>query len=565
MQQGNIPQEVYNVSNQLPPVRGNNSPTEGRKFKTEETIFAWISIVFGYLFCRAVPVSINPLGGLICFLLLFGVTFCMVYKKGKSISGLEWFSAISAILVLSILFFSASSTFKNLSFCYAIAAYCHFVMVAFGGGVGGTHPEFLFADYIKALFIMPFASFGVIFPALGGAKEKRWGNSAIKILCGLAAALIPTAIIISLLSYDNDFVDLLGQIFSFDIGDIFSHIFSATFGVVVGMYLFGLYYSSGNGKCKSVITAKSCSKAVSSLRFAPSLVLISATLPILAVYVIFFLSQWKYYVSGFMGVLPQEFSYANYAREGFFQLLSVSIINFALIAAITLFWKRKNKSTPALLRVLSVVFAICTLILVGTAMAKLVMYIDAYGLTPKRVYAAWFMVVLVILFVLICVKQFIKRFKFAPASLICVVAMFTILGISGSDTLIAEYNVDRYLSGKLETVDVTAMEELGDAAIPALIHLATEMNKGSAHTLSEEILGMDDYSLSVEENDFYSASLIVIGRAAGEYEHNIFAVTLPSIRAKNALRSLDIPLGKDYYEAKSEQNFEEFEEEVEYY
>lgn len=553
MQQNNVPQgAAYAPPVDLPKETTVVQPPEKRKYKNIESIFAWISLIFGYLFCRAVPAHVHPLGALICFVLLFAVTAFLLFRNRKPIPKAAILSMVSAFLVLGVLFLSANAVLQSFAFCYCIAAYGHFVFTVCGDGLGRKHPEFLLADYCKALLILPFASFGLIFPALGGAKRQKWGSAALKVVCGLAAALIPTAIIISLLSYDADFVSLLDQIFSFGIDDVFSHLFSAVCGVPVGMYLFGLYYSATNHKCQSVLTATGCRKAVQTLRFAPALVLICAVLPILAVYVIFFLSQWRYYVSGFFGVLPEDFSYAAYARNGFFELLGVSTINLALIAALTLFWRRTTKKVPAMLRLLSVAYAGCTLILIGTAMAKLALYIEAYGLTPKRVYAAWFMVVLVVLFVLICIRQFVRKFRLIPTALISVVLLFALLGLSGSDTWIANYNVDRYLAGDLETVDVVALEELGDAAVPAMVRLAAQLDEGSHTSVKEDVLSADPDWYFASDEDVYSRIVVALGHAAGRAEGGVFELTLPAIRAKAALRSIDLPLGEAFEEQRQE-------------
>jgi hypothetical protein len=109
----------------------------------------------------------------------------------------------------------------------------------------------------------------------------------------------------------------------------------------------------------------------------------AAALPILVIYCIFFASQGKVYLSAFSGVLPQNFSYAEYAREGFFQLCSVSIINLIIIVAVITFMKKKTKAASVLLKIVSLIFSVFTLVLIATAIAKLVMYAILRALNKK--------------------------------------------------------------------------------------------------------------------------------------------------------------------------------------
>ena len=253
-------------------------------------------------------------------------------------------------------------------------------------------------------------------------------------------------------------------------------------------------------------------------RLLSSVSALTAVLPLLFVYVVFFISQWKYYVSGFTGVLPEDFSYAEYAREGFFQLCLVSVINFVIILAVTLCIRRKDERPPIALKLITTVLSVFTLILISTAISKMVLYIEHFGLTRLRVFSTWFMILLAVLFILAAVSMYVKRIKTVLVSVLVCLAFFSVLALSCPDTLIAEYNVDRYLDGTLETVDIDAMYELRDAAVPAMVRLYENMPKDTSVELK---LDLYDY---LEENlqDY------------GE-KTSFFSFDLPAYRAKNAL------------------------------
>ena len=50
------------------------------------------------------------------------------------------------------------------------------------------------------------------------------------------------------------------------------------------------------------------------------------------------------------------------------------------------------------------------------------------------------------------------------------------------DTVVARYNVEGYLSGKLASVDIAHLGELGDGALPYAVKLTTAEDPGIAET-----------------------------------------------------------------------------------
>ena len=261
----------------------------------------------------------------------------------------------------------------------------------------------------------------------------------------------------------------------------------------------------------------------------------------LAVYVLFFISQWKYYLSAFTGKLPVETSYAEYAREGFFQLCAVAVINLLVVIAVSLFMKRKGEKPSVPQRILSVAVSVSTLVLIATALAKMVMYIDCYGLTHKRVYASWFMAVLAALFVIIAVKQFVHRLPVIALSFAMCVISFAFLVFADADTVIAEYNVDRYIEGSLDNVDINNLTDLGDSALPALIRLGKHLDEQLStdirdYTDSGDYYIYEDGYNSLQDDVFYSSVVNAVADLKNEHELNFFDFSLPAYRAEKALQ-----------------------------
>ena len=138
----------------------------------------------------------------------------------------------------------------------------------------------------------------------------------------------------------------------------------------------------------------------------------------------------------------------------------------------SLFLKRKEDGTPSVaMKVYCTLLSGVTILLIVSALSKMVLYIKEMGMTPLRVYTSWFMLVLVVLFVLIILAQF-RKLQFCRAAFAGFTLMFAVLCFSNVDGMIAKYNVNAYETGKLEKVDFGVLEDLGDAA---MVHVARLM------------------------------------------------------------------------------------------
>lgn len=489
-------------------------------YSPADTAYAWISLVAAFLFCQSLPVASYPLGGFLLIGSLFLSAFVILRIKKIKLSPVCSFSALSSLVIASALLLTNTVFLINLSFAYSLASYCYFLYAAFGNRIEEGFSDYVYIDYLRALFVYPFRSFGAIFSALASSSARKISGVLVKVLLGFVVAVIPTCLVFLFLAYDPDFLNILDDIFSFDLDRVSRTVRSLFFTLPLAMYGFGLYASSLTKDPLEKVTAEDCEARLEKMKILPQLTALVAVLPILFLYGVYFVSQWKYYVSGFTGVLPQDFSYADYARQGFFELCCVSVINLLLIVGIAFLMKRGKNGSGVILKIVATLFCLCTLILISTAVAKLVMYIDYYGLTPKRVYAMWLMALIAIVFLLIALGQFLRKCKVVALCVTVAIVMFAALAVCNVGAICAQYNADRYLSGTLETFDAGAMSDLGDSAIPALVQVATEMDKEKDPHLHRRIEAI----LQVRAEKFQHA------------DNSLFAFSIPAARAKAALK-----------------------------
>ena len=111
-----------------------------------------------------------------------------------------------------------------------------------------------------------------------------------------------------------------------------------------------------------------------------------------AVYLFFLFVQFNYMFFAFGGKLPGGFIYSEYARRGFFELVAIAAINLGLLVAFYLFTAKKDGGIAKFLRGYLLTLSGITVVIIASAVSKMVMYMQVYGLTQLRVYTSWFMV-----------------------------------------------------------------------------------------------------------------------------------------------------------------------------
>lgn len=134
--------------------------------------------------------------------------------------------------------------------------------------------------------------------------------------------------------------------------------------------------------------------------------------------------------------LPDGMSYAQYAHQGFWQLLIVSLINIAtVLVCIQIFEKH-----PAL-KILLLIISLCTCIMTVSAAYRMILYINIYHLTFLRILVLWFLSVLTLMMGGIMVSIFRERFHLFQYIVIVVTCCYIVFSFARVDGLIASYNI----------------------------------------------------------------------------------------------------------------------------
>ena len=293
-----------------------------------------------------------------------------------------------------------------------------------------------------------------------GNRAKPMG----KVIIGIALALPVLLVVIPLLiSSDEAFsglVTMLTENFAFGV---------IKFAIGIALSSFVIAYAFSLKLEKSVERVKSGFKGIDNVILVSFLTVISVC------YVVYLFSQLAYFFSAFSGFLPNDyvFSFSEYARRGFFEMAIIAGINLVIILTATMFGKKeKSKSVGCLTKIICTFISVFTLIIIATAISKMVLYIRELGMTELRITTSAFMVFLSVVFISVILKLYIGKIQVVKTAIITAGIILSLLGIFNVKAVVANYNYNAYVSGQMKTIDTEAMYDLGDEGVPYLVKLA---------------------------------------------------------------------------------------------
>jgi hypothetical protein len=466
--------------------------------------FALIVLVASYVFVSIVPIVQNALGFFVLSAVFYVLTAVFALLTGGRLS---LFSVCAFVfgLVFSFYRFGMNGSMDILSgdlypaFFLSGLAYVFFVVSLYDNHSRTLGGRFLL-DLWKG-FSYLFVSFGEFFTDLFKPKGAKKGSTNVLFaVIGIFVAVILLIIVGSLLSYDDNFAAMLPD---FDIDDIAEYITRLILTVPVAGMIYSVYASSKANKLSKLSSEENMLRSAEKMKFIPAMLVILPVCALLIMYVMFFVSQWAYYVGAFTHKLPEAYSYAEYARKGFFELCAVAGINSALIIALSCFTKWEGK-TGGVLKALIVLLSAATLILIATAISKMALYIDAYDLTRDRLIATLILVFLTLAFIIVILFVFIKKMKALPIIIGVGLVMLLCFSLTNSDRLIAKYNVDSYLSGKHSSIDLEYLSGLEYNGVPELKRLYENAGDEIVKNKAKEYLVNAKRDISEEDAKWYN-------------------------------------------------------------
>lgn len=150
--------------------------------------------------------------------------------------------------------------------------------------------------------------------------------------------------------------------------------------------------------------------------------------------------------------VTEGLTYAEYARQGFWQLLFVTILVMGVIAVAIRVAGREDARDRLFLRVLIGGLCLTTLVIVASAIHRMSLYEKAYGFSVERLLVRWIELGMAVVLVLILVAGIRMSARWLPTAVVAVGA-FGMLGLAifNPESYIAQRNVEFFeQTGKID-------------------------------------------------------------------------------------------------------------------
>ncbi len=482
------------------------------KFETIDIIMLPVVFILAFLCTKYYNLNtdIVTLGlGATAYIVLYVISV-LVYAKLKAVK----LNSESIILsVLMILLAISFTVFYNYSLSIFMQIAMDFMLIylpvtVFNKLIKSETSALILYDYINALVLIPIhnaTSFWLcMFSKRGKSSSSTKTKYFLHIFLGLLIGTPFIIIVVFLLSSaDATFKNIFEHLFNFDI-NVPENIGTLIWSLPMATYLYALIYGSSIEDNSKSFNIDKFNKTMDNAAFIPRLSLYTVNAVICCFYILFIGIQAIYFIDILGGSLPADFTYSEYARRGFFELLAIALINIVFIAVAKIF-SVKNENNKYL-RIHIILNSILTLALISVDFAKMYLYISTYGLTTLRIIPSVFMIFLCFVFAFIIMGEFKKSFPVTKLSFYAGNILFVLLCLANIDAVVARYNLNAYMNGNLPYYDIYDLRESDMAAMPVIYkawkNSSDKELKEKLHSSAESI--MRYYSFDTDEPISYN-------------------------------------------------------------
>src|SRR3989344_5464876 len=438
-----------------------------------------LGLLFDYFFFEKIPGVAFPL---YVILVVAGLFVIENVEKKKINKEVIW-------LLVPLLFFSAMVfvrasellTFLNIVACLLL------LLVIAQVTLGDRVKNFLMADYIK-IFFVPFKFIRPLFQTLSNLfsirvvdKNQQVRSQVIK---GIAMA-IPALLIFLLLfsSADLVFQKYLENIITIDIDP--ETVFRTIFVFVVTLVFIGAYSYTfrKTDNQENQIASQQSNKGRGVGHIENSIVFGSVNL----LFFVFILVQLTYLFGGEANITAEGYTYAEYARRGFFELIAVAIISLLLLFTFEKFIAKKETGHALGFKILGTALVIQVILIMASAYARLSLYEQAYGFTTQRLFSHAFIIFLGVIFCLLLYKIYLDKREnaFAFRAFISIALFLAAMNFINPDAFIARRNIEQFdATGKL---DIYYLSSLSEDAIADTIKILDISNEEMRNNFAREL------------------------------------------------------------------------------
>lgn len=303
--------------------------------------------------------------------------------------------------------------------------------------------------------------------------EKR-GARALPLLRGIVIALPVLAIFASLLSAaDPIFATRLeGLIDLFRLDNLPEYIFRLAYILIFAYLLAGTFLHAAEQSDEALEEKTLLSPF---LGFTESSIVLGS---VVLLFIAFVVIQFQYFFGGQANIHIEGYTYSEYARRGFGELVAVAFFSLLLLLGLGAITQRETENQRRTFSVLGVVLVGLLIVMLIAAFQRLMLYEAAYGFSQLRTYTHVFMIWLGLLLVAVVVLEALRRERIIGLAMVMAALGFILsLNILNVDVFIVRQNLQReirsvtdktFAQGRAD-LDAQYFVDLSDDAIPPLV------------------------------------------------------------------------------------------------
>ena len=396
-----------------------------------------------------------------------------------------------------------------------------------------TFVDHLHQSLIQAIHVSVGFGFLLLHDLRAGCAEgERQGTRRGRVWLGVFLAVPAMLLFGSLLtSADATFEYLIIEVLRIDIWTLLGHAaLIALLGWTVGGWLRGRFFAT-EFTLSSMLLPRRVSLG------ATEIAILLGSLDVL--FGTFVVLQIPNFFGGHAAVLgTPSLTYAQYARRGFFELITVAALSLPLLLSTDWVFKSEHARERRFIRALSMVMVALLGVMLASAMHRLTLYSEAYGLTTARVHAAAILIWIALTLLLFCAtvlrgKRNVLPFAMAVSGYVVLMGM----NILNPDALVARVNMSRMVTdGKF---DPKYTFRLSADAVPAYLDAIPAMNAVHRSALAERLL--QQHAPSVHEQDIrtWNAARATAESLVSERESELRGYVIPREASPSPVRQTE--------------------------
>jgi len=430
----------------------------------------WISLVLGLCFDLLFWKKPEGISFFLFILLVTAAGFVLAYFEGVKPGKLSWLLAGFSI-VFSAMTFIRQEPFTNFINVLVSLACLALLALTFSNGMW---IKYSLADTVVGFFRLSGAALGGGSSLLASSRKNDINPegevptpplhrriSFWAIFRGLLLAF-PIVFFLALLlvSADPVFSKELEKIL--DIERFIEYAVRLALVAIIAYLLSGVYQYSLEKSGRDDLIGREKPWFQPFLGFTESTIVLAG---VNLLFTFFVIIQFKYFFGGQANIQIDGFTYAEYARKGFGELVWVAILSLMLFLGLSTVTRRDSALKQRWFSGMSLALVCLVGVILVSSFMRLNLLESAYGFTRLRAYSHVFMIWLGVLLVAVLILE-IKRYRrgFAMAAFFTLIGFGLTLNVMNVDGFIAGANAAR--AEKILDLDYQYLQELSTDSVP---------------------------------------------------------------------------------------------------